>query len=256
MGDPDEISRTIQKFIDVGADQLTFSSTVCDYDMDVLRESYETFGKHVIPRFDTDPVHSTTRQREAQCGASVRHPLTLPPSPLLPPLLSRCVTPAVDLRPPASRSATLLGGRAAFVSHPLGTLRAMSLELLQQIGRRQLGLVTSADCADLLDDAELRTALRRGWLVRERPGVLVFAGSSRSWEQAVLAAVLSGGTGAVASHRTAAAVWELPGFPRSSATPIEITVPRGRRPRDQGRPGPHDVSSWNDATTRSATASR
>jgi len=70
VGDPDEISRTIQRFIDVGADQLTFASTVCDYDMDVLRESYETFGQYVIPKFDTDPVHSTTRQREAQCGAS------------------------------------------------------------------------------------------------------------------------------------------------------------------------------------------
>ena len=69
VGDPDEIARTIQKFIDIGADQLTFSSTVCDYDMDTLRESYETFGKHLIPKFDTDPVHSTTRQREAQCGA-------------------------------------------------------------------------------------------------------------------------------------------------------------------------------------------
>jgi alkanesulfonate monooxygenase SsuD/methylene tetrahydromethanopterin reductase-like flavin-dependent oxidoreductase (luciferase family) len=70
VGDPDEISRTIQRFIDVGADQLTFSSTVCDYDFDVLRESYELFGKHLVPRFDTDPVHSTTRQREAQVGAS------------------------------------------------------------------------------------------------------------------------------------------------------------------------------------------
>lgn len=38
--------------------------------MDTLHESYETFGKHLIPKFDTDPVHSTTRQREAQCGAS------------------------------------------------------------------------------------------------------------------------------------------------------------------------------------------
>jgi hypothetical protein len=70
VGDPDEISRTIQKFIDVGADQLTFSSTVCDYDMDTIRESYELFGKEIIPKFDTDPVHSTTRQREAQVGAS------------------------------------------------------------------------------------------------------------------------------------------------------------------------------------------
>ena len=70
VGDPDEIGRTIQKFVDIGADQLTFSSTVCDYDMEILHESYETFGKHLIPKFDTDPIHSTTRQREAQCGAS------------------------------------------------------------------------------------------------------------------------------------------------------------------------------------------
>jgi len=70
VGDPDEIARTIQKFIDIGADQLTFSSTVCDYDMDIVRESYELFGRELIPRFDTDPVHSTTRQREAQVGAS------------------------------------------------------------------------------------------------------------------------------------------------------------------------------------------
>ena len=70
VGNPDEIARTVQKFVDIGADQLTFASTVCDYDMDLIRESYATFGQHVIPRFDTDPVHSTTRQREAQCGAS------------------------------------------------------------------------------------------------------------------------------------------------------------------------------------------
>jgi alkanesulfonate monooxygenase SsuD/methylene tetrahydromethanopterin reductase-like flavin-dependent oxidoreductase (luciferase family) len=73
VGDPDEIGRTVQRFIDVGADQLTFASTVRDYDMETLRESYETFGEYVIPRFDTDPVHSTTRQREEQCrDASTR----------------------------------------------------------------------------------------------------------------------------------------------------------------------------------------
>jgi alkanesulfonate monooxygenase SsuD/methylene tetrahydromethanopterin reductase-like flavin-dependent oxidoreductase (luciferase family) len=70
VGDPDDISRTVQRYVDVGADQVTFSSTVADYDLNVLRESYETFGKYIIPKFDPDPVHSTTRQREAQCGAS------------------------------------------------------------------------------------------------------------------------------------------------------------------------------------------
>ena len=60
----------MQSFIDIGADQLTFSSTVCDYDMATIHESYELFGKEIIPKFDLDPVHSTTRQREAQVGAS------------------------------------------------------------------------------------------------------------------------------------------------------------------------------------------
>ena len=32
------------------------------------QESIETFGREVIPAFDTDPVHSTTRQRDAQGG--------------------------------------------------------------------------------------------------------------------------------------------------------------------------------------------
>ncbi len=70
VGSPEEIARTIQQFIDIGADQLTFSSTVCDYEMDLIHESYELFGKELIPAFDKDPVHSTTRQREAQVGAS------------------------------------------------------------------------------------------------------------------------------------------------------------------------------------------
>ncbi|MCB0996130.1 MAG: LLM class flavin-dependent oxidoreductase [Acidimicrobiales bacterium] len=70
VGDPDDLIRAIQNYVDIGADQLTFSSTVCDYDFETIVESYETFGREVLPKFDTDPVHSTTRQREAQCGAS------------------------------------------------------------------------------------------------------------------------------------------------------------------------------------------
>jgi alkanesulfonate monooxygenase SsuD/methylene tetrahydromethanopterin reductase-like flavin-dependent oxidoreductase (luciferase family) len=70
VGDPDQVAKTIQRFVDVGADQLTFASTTTDLGMDDLRESYETFGRYLIPKFDTDPVHSTTLQREAQCGAS------------------------------------------------------------------------------------------------------------------------------------------------------------------------------------------
>jgi hypothetical protein len=35
---------------------------------EIAIESVENFGKHVIPQFDKDDAHSTTRQREAQCG--------------------------------------------------------------------------------------------------------------------------------------------------------------------------------------------
>jgi very-short-patch-repair endonuclease len=94
--------------------------------------------------------------------------------------------------------------------------------------------VTREDVDEHLEDRERRTATRHRRLVSVRPGVMAFAGSGASWEQAVLAAVLSAGPGALASHATAAAVWRIPGFPRSAATPLEITVPRGRRPRVRG----------------------
>jgi alkanesulfonate monooxygenase SsuD/methylene tetrahydromethanopterin reductase-like flavin-dependent oxidoreductase (luciferase family) len=70
VGDPEDVSRTVQRYIDIGADQLVFSATVSDYHMDNVFEAYETFGAHVLPKFDTDPMHSTTRQREKQCGRS------------------------------------------------------------------------------------------------------------------------------------------------------------------------------------------
>jgi very-short-patch-repair endonuclease len=50
----------------------------------------------------------------------------------------------------------------------------------------------------------------------------------------VCAATLVGGPDARASHETAAALWAIPGFTASSATPIVLTVPRGRRPQLPG----------------------
>jgi very-short-patch-repair endonuclease len=107
----------------------------------------------------------------------------------------------------------------------------MSLRSLQEIGGRQLGLVTLDQVDRQLTAAEYRTALRRGWLVRVRPRVLAFGGSRCSWHQAVLAAALSAGPSAVASHRSAAALWGFPGFPAAEPTPIDVMVPHGRQPR-------------------------
>jgi hypothetical protein len=38
-------------------------------DQKYVLESIEVFGKRVLPHFDKDPVHSTTRQREAALKA-------------------------------------------------------------------------------------------------------------------------------------------------------------------------------------------
>ncbi len=69
VGDPEEVTKTIQRFADTGADQLSFGMLSSSMPIEVCTEAIETFGKHVIPRFDKDPVHSTTRQREAQIGS-------------------------------------------------------------------------------------------------------------------------------------------------------------------------------------------
>jgi hypothetical protein len=58
------------------------------------------------------------------------------------------------------------------------------------------------------------------------PGVYRIAGTPVTWRSHLLAAVLAGGPGAVASHRSAGALHGLdgcrPGVP-------EVSVPRGRR---------------------------
>lgn len=52
--------------------------------------------------------------------------------------------------------------------------------------------------------------VRRGSLMRVRRAVFVVAGSPGTFEQLVLAAVLAAGPAAVASHTTAAVLWDLP----------------------------------------------
>ena len=68
IGDPEEVDRAVQTFADTGADQLAFGMLSSSMERETCLEAVETFGKHVLPQFDKDPVHSTTRQREAQLG--------------------------------------------------------------------------------------------------------------------------------------------------------------------------------------------
>ena len=69
VGDPDEVERAIKRFEETGADQLSFGMLSSAMPIETCEEAVATFGKHVLPKFDKDPVHSTTRQRIAQIGS-------------------------------------------------------------------------------------------------------------------------------------------------------------------------------------------
>ena len=71
-------------------------------------------------------------------------------------------------------------------------------------------------------------ALRRGDIEYVHPGVARLIGSPRTREQRIAAAVLAAGTGAMASHRSAAYLF---GVPRPENDPVDlIVVDRRRRP--------------------------
>ena len=53
----------------LGVDQLIYAPLTLTLDQKHVLRSLETFGTHVLPRFDRDPMHSTTRQREAALAA-------------------------------------------------------------------------------------------------------------------------------------------------------------------------------------------
>jgi hypothetical protein len=94
------------------------------------------------------------------------------------------------------------------------------------------GVFTSehAHLADLnLEQRKHRIA--SGQWVHLHNGVYCIAGVPPSWKGDLLAACWAGGFRAVASHRSAAALWELTGGKRIIQ---EITCPRWRRSRHQG----------------------
>ena len=66
IGAPEEIVKVIQMYEDIGVDQLIYAPLTLTIEQKHVLRSIETFGKHVLPKFDKDPVHSTRRQREAQ----------------------------------------------------------------------------------------------------------------------------------------------------------------------------------------------
>jgi alkanesulfonate monooxygenase SsuD/methylene tetrahydromethanopterin reductase-like flavin-dependent oxidoreductase (luciferase family) len=64
-GTPEEVDVAIRRYADSGVDQVVFGLLSSSMERDVAVETIETFGKYVLPVFDTDPVHRSARQREA-----------------------------------------------------------------------------------------------------------------------------------------------------------------------------------------------
>ena len=63
-GEPDEVAEQVAKYQTVGCDQLVFGLPSDSLMEDEVHEMLEVFGTKVIPQFDTDPLHSTTRYRD------------------------------------------------------------------------------------------------------------------------------------------------------------------------------------------------
>lgn len=67
LGAPEDVARSVERWRTAGADQLIFGVLNNTLPLEIAQESLEVFGREVIPAFDKDGTHSTTRQREAQC---------------------------------------------------------------------------------------------------------------------------------------------------------------------------------------------
>lgn len=92
-----------------------------------------------------------------------------------------------------------------------------------ELATRQYGVVSRVQAlAAGLTPPAITRRLSSGRLLRLHREVYALAGVPSSWRQTLIAAVLWGGPGSAASHRSAASLWKLDG----SAPVLEITTPR------------------------------
>jgi alkanesulfonate monooxygenase SsuD/methylene tetrahydromethanopterin reductase-like flavin-dependent oxidoreductase (luciferase family) len=68
IGSPEEVAKTVDRYVATGADQLSFGMLSTSLSIETCQEAVETFGKHILKEYDKDPVHNTTKQRLAAGG--------------------------------------------------------------------------------------------------------------------------------------------------------------------------------------------
>jgi len=101
------------------------------------------------------------------------------------------------------------------------------LQRLDNFAQRHHGLVTrTVAAANGVGRSSWYRAVESGHLEQLYPNVARLWGSPSTLAQRALAAVWAAGEGAMASHRTSAALW---GIERSDTDPIEILLPHRRR---------------------------
>jgi alkanesulfonate monooxygenase SsuD/methylene tetrahydromethanopterin reductase-like flavin-dependent oxidoreductase (luciferase family) len=84
-GTPEEVCEQAERYQTVGCDQLVFGLPADGVNHEDTLEIIELFGSKVIPEFDKDPVHSTTRYRQQ---AKPKYPMfNNPPADLHPQVL-------------------------------------------------------------------------------------------------------------------------------------------------------------------------
>ena len=111
-------------------------------------------------------------------------------------------------------------------------MRANAETALLALAARHYGLFTSEDLRRLeFDRGTVAHRLRTGRWEHVHEGVFRVVGAPVTYRQRLLAAVWFNGADAVASHRAAAALWDLPGFKRDPI--VEVTKPRGRSQRKE-----------------------
>jgi alkanesulfonate monooxygenase SsuD/methylene tetrahydromethanopterin reductase-like flavin-dependent oxidoreductase (luciferase family) len=67
IGDPDHALEQCKRWEAAGVDQIVIATGAQDHD--VALETIRLFGEHVIPKMDKDPVHRTTKLRQAAAAA-------------------------------------------------------------------------------------------------------------------------------------------------------------------------------------------
>lgn len=101
----------------------------------------------------------------------------------------------------------------------------------EDLGTTQGYVVTRDQALQSNGESTVRWKVETGLWVRRQRGVYQVDRRPQTWLEKVWAAVLAGGHGSLASHRTALLIWGLDGL---SDAPVEVTVPYSNRPVPAG----------------------